>query len=384
MPDLSHLAKVKNPHAKPKNPLWAGPTAEGPLGGVTQSMLSRYLTCKERFRVQYVEGWHTADVFNSRLEFGSMWHCCEEHHARHSEAMSIDAADDPLLPAKWLMRLQDYCRGLSSKYKMDREAIQHWYEICAALFPLYTEHWQRHPDVVGRKPLLQETVFDVPYELASGRTVRLRGKWDSVDLIKSPVTVPGVKRKMGIWLQENKTKSSINEGLIRRTLSFDLQTMLYLIALQEWKEDYGGEQWKHPLMGVRYNVVRRAAHKSVGSMLKKIEDDREDNRIGEWFGRWEVTVGQKDIQRFRTQCLDPLLENLCDDYEWWESCYRTYGDVYRYQYRQKDFPAHQPHHYVTPFHYDPIVEGGGSDLDEYLATGSTLGLRRAEKLFEEL
>jgi hypothetical protein len=373
MPDLSHLKNVKNPHAKPKTPLWAGPSGDGWNGGVTQSMLARYLTCKERFRAQYVEGWHTADRFNHRMEFGSMWHVCEENIAGYT----ADAVTDE----GWMAALAGYTAKLSKRYMMDRAAVQHWHEICLNMFPLYVQHWSGHPDTRNRVPLLEEYPFDVPYPLASGRTVRLRGKWDSVDMVGGAV-----------WLQENKTKSSIDEGKIRRTLIMDLQTMLYLVALNVYR--YPRREGKGsrdgllaagvPIAGVRYNVIRRSAHKSVDSMLKKVEDDRAANRIGEWFARWEVRVSPKDVQRFRTQCLDPLLENLCDDYEWWDLCYSQGSDVFDYPKRDGSGLSHKARHYVTPFYYDPITEGGGTDLDDCLLTGSTIGMQRPDKLFPEL
>ena len=47
--------------------VWAGPGGAGPQGGVTQSMLGRYLTCKERFRIHAIEGLHSADRFSPML-----------------------------------------------------------------------------------------------------------------------------------------------------------------------------------------------------------------------------------------------------------------------------------------------------------------------------
>jgi hypothetical protein len=46
---------------------------------------------------------------------------------------------------------------------------------------------------------------------------------------------------------------------------------------------------------------------------------------------------------------------------------------------------HGPVHWRHPFGvYDALNEGGSSDLDEYLETGSTVGLERASTLFPEL
>lgn len=143
-----------------------------------------------------------------------------------------------------------------------------------------------------------------------------------------------------------------------------------------------------PLAGVRYNVVRRPAHKTVESALKKLNDDRKANRVGEWFCRFNVEVSEADLLRFRRTCLDPLLENLLDDYEWWTWCMTAHSateDVrYHYEVRREGFPQHRLRHYRTPYHYDPIGEGGAGDVDDYLDTGNIAGLRKLTTLFPEL
>lgn len=153
-----------------------------------------------------------------------------------------------------------------------------------------------------------------------------------------------------------------------------------------------------PLAGVRYNVVRRPAHKTVESALKKLNDDRKANRVGEWFARFNVEVSEADLLRFRRTCLDPLLENLLDDYEWWGHAFvnrNLRGAVttvklptedlqYDYDVRARYWPQHRLRHFRTPYHYDPIGEGGSGDVDDYLDTGNMAGLRKLTTLFPEL
>jgi hypothetical protein len=56
-----------------------------------------------------------------------------------------------------------------------------------------------------------------------------------VDLVQS-------KRGSAIWLQENKTRGDIKEGKIVQQLNFDLQTLLYVVALQKMQEVARGGQ----------------------------------------------------------------------------------------------------------------------------------------------
>jgi hypothetical protein len=242
---------------------------------------------------------------------------------------------------------------------------------------------------VDRAPLLQEETFSVPYKLPSGRTVRLRGKWDSVDLI-------GSGDSAAIYLQENKTKGDIKEAQLQRQLRFDLQTMLYLVALEHWQpEEIAGEigRWKdcYPggLAGVRYNVIRRplsgGRHSIVQHKATKTNPHGESRSAyysrlasliredaGYFFMRWRVDLSPQDIERFRHECLDPVLEQLCS---WW--------DVMRDPSRSAKSPlwVHWRHPYGV---YNVLDEGGSSELDGYLDTRSESGLEHVDNLFPEL
>ncbi len=348
--------------------LWEGPAGTGPNGGVTYSLLCRWLCCPERFRLLAVEGWRAPERFVAPIEFGNLWHVCEEQHAQGN--------------ASWAACLDSYCVDLTAQFPFDREEIAQWYDKCRALFPLYVEHWSTHGHVTGRTPLLSEQAFDVPYTLPSGRTVRLRGKWDSVDLVDG-----------WIWIQENKSKSTIDTQKIARQMTFDLQTQLYNVALREYlKQPPGlGDLKASQVKGVRYNVVRRSAHRggrgksAAQSMLDKFHEDQAAGRVGEWFARWEVEVGVEDVARFRQRCLDPLLEQL---YSWWNYVsdpitWRGRGPSDPWP-RSGDVVGHAVH-YQRPFGIRNMIdEGGSTDLDDAVTTGSTVGLQRATTLFPEL
>ncbi len=86
--------------------------------------------------------------------------------------------------------------------------------------------------------------------------------------------------------------------------------------------------------------------------------------------------GAGDIAAFKEQFLNPFLEHLA----WWYEEV-TGGDPVR-QITDYGYPSTN---YRTPFGiYNPLQEGGATEVDEYLATGSTVGLHRAESLFPEL
>lgn len=418
-------------------PVWAGPESDADNGGITQSLLSRFLVCPERFRLTVIEGLRPSEGWNKSLGYGNLWHACEEALAGEQD---------------WRAALKKYAQEQLREFRApnDQTAIDHWYNVCLVQFPEYVAYWSKHPDVENRTPLLQEQVFKVPYRLPSGRTVYLRGKFDSVDLVKNG-------KLASVWLHENKTKGDINEEMIKRQLSsgFDLQTMLYLIALESSKRtrveergrvlringyNFGNGQTNlfkieddGPIAGVRYNVIRRPLSGGKGSIKRgdgtegstcpgcngegkrtlyagtkrevyepkcsKCEGTRKvgakppepkadfyerlrrDYIAAEpeyWFMRWNVEIKPEHIARFRRECLDPILESLCNWYD-----YVVGGDAFRAT--KMDRPYGYYPNYRLPFGiFNPLAEGGASDLDEYLLNGNEVGLTRTDNLFPEL
>lgn len=401
------MEKMPN-NVRSVGPVWKGPEVDG----VTYSMLSRFLCCRERFRVLVVDGLRAARTFNHRIEYGNMWHVCEDAHARGVDPLHQEPQYPGSKDLTW-GELKAYAAGLCEAFRTNQQQINHWYNICKTQFPLYVKYWSNHPDMRARRSLLQEQVFNVLYRLPSGRTVRLRGKWDSVDLTWHPSKGD---RSGAVWLQENKTKGDIKPSQVERQLTMDLQTMMYLVALQEEQQrmddsaiksklSYRDGQFRvrYPMKGVRYNVVRRPLSGGKGTITRhkatKTKPEETENQFmarlgsviaanpGEFFMRWNVEVTADDLARFRRRCLDPILEQLC---QWWDMmslCADNgigYWDVVDASCKVGGPRMHDVH-WQHPFGvYNVLDEGGSSDLDDHLATGSETGLERVTELFEEL
>ena len=107
--------------------------------------------------------------------------------------------------------------------------------------------------------------------------------------------------------------------------------------------------------------------------------------------RWKVEVTTADLERFKQEFLTPILEQLCD---WWEWISGPFGSVDHWGTSnvrigpdnvEGSTTVYPGIHWRTPFgFYNILAEGGSSELDEYLATGSEAGLERTETLFPEL
>lgn len=361
-------------------PLWRGPEVDG----ITQSLLSRFLVCRERFRLRVVEGLSTQDQFNKNIEYGSMWHECEEALAKE-------------IP--WASALNRYCKRLGQRYPLAQEQIHKWYRVCLIQFPLYVSYHGKK-DRKKRDWFLAEETFAVPYSLPDGRSVLLRGKWDG-GFIQSR------KRK----LRENKTKGQIIEQQLLGQLQFDLQTMTYLTAYN-LSDD-------HPkkIHDIEYNVVRRPLSGGKGTIRphkatknKAAEtDDAFYRRLKEiiagdsdyYFMRWDVHVSDEDLQRFQDEFLTPVLTQLCDWWQWIRYCLKDGRGEPRNPFTCKDnlrvhllsseqktgrrISINSSIHWRHPFGvWNVLNEGGSSELDEYLVTGSEVGLERGRSLFPEL
>lgn len=337
-------------------PVWKGPYEDG----VTFSLLSRFLVCRERFRVMFIEGWRTVWKFTPSIDYGNLWHVAEEEWEKGNKK-------------GWAVKVGEYANKLLDQYPGQAPAIVHWTSYVQTLYPKYQEYWSAHPDVVRREPLFQERVFDVKYTLPSGRKVRLRGKIDSADII----TLADRKMREAM-IQENKSKTQLDQGKIFRQITYDLQSMIYSLVFDYIRKSdpaIAKKLGKMKYAGVRYNVVRRSQHKTSESMMKTVTEDLKKGHGGEWFCRWFIPISSIDISRFQHDCFDPILEGLCDWWEWQEA--NGFEDP-------KKLPV-TPLHYRYPYGiYNILHEGGLSDIDAYLENGSTLGLRRVIDMFPEL
>lgn len=396
------------PKPIPRTCLWKGPLEDG----ITQSLLGRFLECRERFRLQVVEGLREDEGFSRPLEFGNLWHTAEEAH---------------LGGKSWEEAVRKYRRGLDLRYPNDAAEVMKWYKVCTTTFPIYLKYWSKHKDESKAKPILEETSFAVPYTLPSGRQVLLRGKWDALRSLDI-----GKTSKQGIYIKEHKTKGQVDEDGILKTVGWNLQTMLYQVALREChtrgigpypefaqKADkkvisqYANAIRKLPPGGVHYNVIRRPLADHYAIKQKKSESiDAFYRRLGEvitadsfdakghpkqkssFFMRWKVEVTDQDIQTFKDHTLHPILEDLMDWWEWikvdpfdpWRE--RKIQEILRDdQYGEHDSLTTFPNkvHYQSPWGvYNSLAGGFRGSFFEYLTSGRDYGLTRVTTLFPEL
>lgn len=365
MPKFNDVLKNAPKLQKREVPFWKGPL----IDGVTCSLLHKFLECRERFRLKTMEGLTKKEGWDHKLSYGNMWHVCEEAFAN---------SGNPIVQLPWQKSLENYCRQEIKKYPMASNDIEHWYNVCLVQFPEYINYWKSHPENSNKTNLFQEKAFNILYTLPSGDQITLRGKWDSIDIVE----------KEGIYLQENKTKGQVNEQSIYKQLSFDMQTMLYLVALKKFQLGSGEKELgTHLIKGVRYNVIRRPLSGGKGTIRQTKKETKQEyyNRLAQYikdepehyFMRWKVLITEQDIENFRLKFLDPILQQLVLWYNEVNSWYEKGqpGSVF----------SQTTTHYQAPYGtFNSVAAGYETIYDNYLATGSELGLDQVTTLYPEL
>lgn len=350
-------------------PIWDGPEDSSKSGGVTQSLLGRYLACPARFKALVIDNLKPRDKFEHRIQYGNLFHLCDELHSKN---------------LNWEIGLKKYVENLLIHYPFNQVEILKWWRVCQVQFSVYLDYWRDfHNNSVS---LLQEEVFHVPYKLPSGRVVYLRGKWDAIILDN------------GLWVYDTKTKSEIDKEKIERRLKYDLQMMFYAIALREYCKIESKKYsipcpLEEPIRGIKYNVIRRPLSGGEGD-IKQTQKETEDQffdrlkgvidgtgvkRTGDnytgpsvWFARWESEVGASDIEEFEKNTLIPCLERLC-----------TWYEVILEGNTEKMMPA-SFQHFTMPFGYPIISDEYGTEYDDYVISGNRTGLMECTNLFPEL
>ena len=117
-------------------------------------------------------------------------------------------------------------------------------------------------------------------------------------------------------------------------------------------------------IGGRPEEAKDAFYARLGNVIRE--------HPGDFFYRWNVRVTPGDVERFRRECLDPILENMLD----WYQMITSFPDPWQ---------AIQGIHWRHPYGaVNQIDQGYSSDVEEYLKDGSTVGLTRTDTVFPEL
>jgi len=274
--------------------------------GVSSSLLSLFLQCREQARLELVEGWRSrSEPFY--FAYGKCGHWILEQ-AR----CCIKPPDEHWLNAMLKRFDKLWLRDVGKATSSQREQQERVYAFAQAQMPVYFKRWagdwpkKQYPRPTKTpKPVLwvgTEQKFKIPYRFSDGTETVVFGTRDGV--------FEDAKKRL--WLQDSKFRSMIDDDVITETLPFDLQQMLYLWAAQQ-------EGTK--LCGTVLDVVRRPGIRdrkgeSLKSLSERIAVDVSDpKRWDHYFTRYGMDVTQNEIREWGEKQLAPLMEDVR---RWWD------------------------------------------------------------------
>jgi hypothetical protein len=304
--------------------VWKGPE----IGGITTSQLSQFIVCRERFRMRMLLGLKESEDYQEKMEYGNLWHAAMEAHA---------------LGQDWKQAINREASNQFSNWPSATKTINRLVTCCHAqvelwirMLPSFNQtHWVR-------RTLHAEYEFAEYYTLPSGRRILMRGKMDGFE---------GWPRKHGqsIILREYKTRGDKETEDTTDYLHRDLQVNFYLMALPAVIKRlslHGNPVAIRYILVQRPNGARNAVrlrqketesqftHRIVRKMLQEPDDQ---------FSLIYHGITPDLTNKFQSECLHPVLEQLCD---WWDEQCSPPAD------------GRLRHHWLTPFGiYNPLAEG---------------------------
>lgn len=360
-------------NAKPPTPVW-----DLYEDGISFSLITNLIECKERGRIKVVEGL-SSDDFSYPIEFGNFFHDCMEHN--HESFVQLKK------------RLKLKAEKVARRHNMTakgREEVFGMVEIILIYWKNYLAHWSIVDEKI--KWVEPEHQFSVDYKIDPYRPITLRGKIDGI-----------IERDGARWLIENKTKSSFPRDLLD-TLPHNLQTMMYSVASElETGIPVEGVLWN----GVKRPTIHQKRSETFAEYLKRLDGDMQE-RPEHYFLRIECRFQRNDIKEWERACFRPLLVSII---EWWESLKKNPHDPFVVDRRDPqavedllrkiessgekgcvvsaaDVPplmeVPNPHHYERPIGvYDPMSFGIDRYFD-YIVSGVKGSLTKVSTMFPEL
>lgn len=344
--------------------------------GVSYSLLSRFINCRERFRLYAVEGVREERGSKDAMNFGTYIHELLELHALN-----------PNLSFSGIIRKSNKGTLLTKDMR----------DIANLVFELYLWNYGE----CKYEYVLAEQEFRVPYTLPNGITINLVGKTD--EIIKSP------DNDGTLWVQENKTKEKIDAHKIESGIYFDLQSLMYSICMESLL--------KRPVTGIVYNVIRKPSYSNKSIKMKKDELaawqeknpkskalNRTETQVetlarlrkdiekdpGHFYKRWELPFPPGHMEKWKAEVFNPLLMQL---WMWWESIKHdpfspwttpVPTDAALALNIEETKLVINPHHWLKPFGvYDPLTTGKG-DFFDLITRNQKIGLTYGNPPFSEL
>lgn len=275
--------------------------------GITQSALSNFLTCPEKFNLSMNQGW-ASERTGFAIDFGNIVH--EALDRVYSGFFNLGNSADAMHRSSQQLELM-LNRELSrtAKFRILNNDIEQEicdnYRLAEIVLRHYFQRWFREDK--KRDWVFLEKEFSNEYHLG----IQNFGTGDNLFVIPMKGKIDGVFRSGKKFRQlETKTKGQINEKEIQDKLTFDLQNFFYLLN----SAILLGEKPS----GVLYNVIRRpqlkqGAKETHVQFCERVNEDIE-NRRDFYFMRWDISILPSEYKRWEGE-FEIMIERLVQTYE---------------------------------------------------------------------
>lgn len=268
-------------------PKWTGPLK----GGITQSLLSKYLEDPYQFYLYAVLGLREPEKPEPNLIWGDVCHKGLELIVEKPYIM------EEFTPEDW-----------AGIYDGVEEHIhKQWPEAPITFLPSIKEMLTLYNDLYKQLygPFIAEHKFNIPHTTTRGNQVTLRGKAD------------GWNKENNI-LVEHKCKGRFDLIQTMRETPIDLQVNVYSFVLGTRTIIYDliripDTQWSLPPKGQYQNPIQYI--KSLYS-TKEWGDFPIFIKKHKWIQQLVIQLNDEQVQHQIDTCINPLIDSLCDFWEY--------------------------------------------------------------------
>lgn len=301
--------------------LWKGPLN----GGITQSLIQKYLTNPYTFVLYYGLGLEEPEEYNQNLLWGNVMHKGLEIGLASPKPIKeqIDTLRPELIEEskKWpyintttvpsvLEMLKLYNDSYKQKFLLPGKEESNFSEVVD-----YIENVVETPTKFIVKDsnyaCVTERQFKIPHTTSGGNTISLMGKVDGLAWDYSSDTPV-------LTLIEHKCKGSYDKVLFRAEISYDLQLNIYCKANEVYKVVYDNilipeTQWNCPprdMMERHEFYIQRLYHRqNYGSypVAKK---------PFLWLDQLSYTMDKNSIDNYFQETVDPICDQICELYDY--------------------------------------------------------------------
>lgn len=255
--------------------------------GLTQTIINKFLHCREKLRLSEIEGLRPISANTTARDFGSVFH--DMVAAVRKAATPNFTADDAIAMSEVVLATmaakarEDGLKDMS--YSADAIAESHG--LARATMIGYWKY--RESDFAEVNFVKIEESWQINYLVTLGgkkRYIPLQGKFDGIFQTGT---------KSSFWLWETKTKGKIDTDLVMEKISFDLQVCMYMRAMKEIM--------KADPEGVRYDLIRKSQlqqgkNQTLADYHTRVENDALD-RQDFYYERIDSILTPDDIARWK-------------------------------------------------------------------------------------